>query len=61
MLRGYVVDRDVNAAKNILAKGALRFGAIALPSEAMVAASAPSAGIRKVDGSELAKAGLPPT
>ena len=33
---GYTVDRDVNAAKNILAR-ALRFGAIGLTSEAMVA------------------------
>ena len=33
---GYVVDRDVNAAKNILAR-ALRFGAVGLTSEAMVA------------------------
>jgi len=31
-----VVDRDVNAAKNILARGALRFGANGLVSEAMV-------------------------
>jgi len=34
---GYVVDRDVNAAKNILAAGTLRFGVIGLTSEAMVA------------------------
>jgi len=33
---GYVVDRDVNAAKNILAR-ALRFGVVGLTSEAMVA------------------------
>jgi putative transposase len=33
---GYTVDRDVNAAKNILAR-ALRFGAVGLTSEAMVA------------------------
>jgi transposase len=32
-----VVDRDVNAAKNILAAGTLRFGAVGLTSEAMVA------------------------
>jgi putative transposase len=32
---GYTVDRDVNAAKNILAR-ALRFGAVGLTSEAMV-------------------------
>ncbi len=31
------VDRDVNAARNILAKGALRFGADGPPGEAMVA------------------------
>jgi putative transposase len=33
---GYTVDRDVNAAKNILAR-ALRFGAVGLAGEAMVA------------------------
>jgi putative transposase len=33
---GYIVDRDVNAAKNILA-GALRFGAVGLAHEAVVA------------------------
>jgi putative transposase len=45
-----LVDRDVNAARNILARG-LRFGPVALPGEAMV----PERGkpIRKVDGSEL--------
>jgi putative transposase len=37
---GYAVDRDVNAAKNILAAGTLRFGAVGLAGEAMVAASA---------------------
>jgi len=34
---GYTVDRDVNAAKNILAAGRLRFGLVGLASEAMVA------------------------
>jgi len=34
---GYTVDRDVNAAKNILAAGTLRFGAVGLAHEAMVA------------------------
>ena len=33
---GYVVDRDVNAARNILAR-ALRFGVVGLTGEAMVA------------------------
>jgi len=33
----YAVDRDVNAAKNILAARTLRFGVVALTSEAMVA------------------------
>jgi len=37
---GYTVDRDVNAAKNILAAGTLRFGVVGLAHEAMVAASA---------------------
>jgi len=57
---GYVVDRDVNAAKNILAKGALRFGAVAPAFEAMVQEPA-CAVLLKVDAGELAKAGLPPT
>jgi putative transposase len=34
---GYAVDRDVNAARNILAAGTLRFGVVGLTSEAMVA------------------------
>jgi len=34
---GCTVDRDVNAAKNILAAGTLRFGAVGLAHEAMVA------------------------
>jgi len=37
---GYTVDRDVNAAKNILAAGTLRFGVVGLAGEAVVAASA---------------------
>jgi putative transposase len=54
---GNIVDRDINAAKNILAKGALRFGAIASAGEAMVL----SCSNEQVDADELAKAGLPPT
>jgi putative transposase len=38
---GYTVDRDVNAAKNILAAGTLRFGVVGLAGEAMVAEPAP--------------------
>ena len=34
---GYTLDRDVNAARNILAAGTLRFGVVGLTSEAMVA------------------------
>jgi IS605 OrfB family transposase len=34
---GHAVDRDVNAAKNILAAGTLRFGIVGLAHEAMVA------------------------
>jgi len=45
------VDRDLNAAKNILARG-LRFGPIALPSEAMMEGP-PQGAILRVDGSEL--------
>ena len=37
---GYMVDRDVNAAKNILVAGTLRFGVVDLAGEAVVAASA---------------------
>ncbi len=53
---GLTVDRDVNAARNILAR-ALRFRAVGLPSEAMVqepdaGADAPKV-ILKVDGSQL--------
>jgi len=45
------VDRDVNAARNILARG-VRFAPIALPVEAMVQEPS-SEVILKVDGSEL--------
>ncbi len=47
---GFHVDRDVNAARNILAAGtrALRFGAVAPASEAMVAVQR-----RPVDAGEL--------
>ena len=38
--RGHTIDRDVNAAKNILAVGTLRFGVVGLAGEAVVAASA---------------------
>lgn len=34
---GYMVDRDANAARNILALGTLRFGVVGLACEAMVA------------------------
>jgi len=44
---GYMIDRDVNAARNILARG-LRFGPIASPVEAMVSVFNPP-----VDGDEL--------
>ncbi len=47
---GFTVDRDVNAARNILAEGmrALRFGAVAPAGEAMVAVQR-----RPVDAGEL--------
>ena len=45
------VDRDVNAARNILARG-VRFAPVALPVEAMVQEPS-SKVILKVDGSEL--------
>jgi transposase len=47
---GFTVYRDVNAARNILAAGmrALRFGAVASASEAMVAIQR-----RPVDADEL--------
>ncbi len=53
---GLTIDRDVNAARNILAR-ALRFGAVGLLTEAMVqepdaGAEAPKV-ILKVDGSQL--------
>jgi len=53
---GLTIDRDVNAARNILAR-ALRFGAVGLPSEAVVqepnaGSEAPKA-ILKVDGGQL--------
>ncbi len=49
---GFMVDRDVNAARNILAAGtrALRFGAVAPATEAMVAVQR-----RPVDAGELTK------
>ena len=49
---GTTVDRDVNAARNILAKGALRFGANGPPGEAMVAEREQKKAtlIRTVDG-----------
>lgn len=50
---GFTVDRDVNAALNLSAAGALRFGAVASPSEAMVSVYTPS-----VDGDELTDGGL---
>jgi len=46
-----LVDRDVNAARNVLARG-LRFGPNALPGEAMVLE--PNV-IQKVDGGELSR------
>jgi putative transposase len=47
-----MVDRDVNAARNILARG-VRFAPFALPGEAMV--QEPRKVILKVDGSELSR------
>lgn len=46
---GVTVDRDVNAAKNVLARG-LRFKPIGLPVEAMESVCNPS-----VDGNQLVK------
>jgi len=46
-----LMDRDENAAKNILARG-LRFGPFALPGEAMME-EPPRGAILRVDGSEL--------
>jgi len=51
---GFAVDRDVNAARNILAR-ALRFRAFASASEAMV--QEPQRVILKVDADELTKSG----
>jgi putative transposase len=51
---GFRVDRDVNAARNILAR-ALRFRAVASASEAMVQEPARSVVILKVDADELTK------
>jgi putative transposase len=48
----FTVDRDVNAARNILGRE-LRFGPIAHSREAMVAESERKTVIRKVDGWEL--------
>jgi len=48
---GVTVDRDVNAARNILARG-VRFAPFALPTEAMVQEPSNKV-ILKVDGSEL--------
>ncbi|HXX72665.1 MAG TPA: transposase [Candidatus Acidoferrales bacterium] len=49
---GFTVDRDVNAARNILARG-LRFSPVAHSVEAMVAEPGRRTVIRKVDGWEL--------
>ena len=55
---GFTVDRDVNAARNILARG-LRFGPFAHPVEAMVAEPPKRrVVIRKVDGWELTSEAL---
>jgi len=51
-----LVDRDENAAKNVLARG-LRFGPIALPVEA-VKGNEPMAPILGVDGGELTQRGV---
>ena len=48
---GLMIDRDINAAKNILALG-LRFRPLAQPVEAMVQEPAPAV-ILKVDGCEV--------
>jgi putative transposase len=48
----FTVDRDVNGARNILARG-LRFSPVAHPVEAMVAEPRRRTAIRKVDGWEL--------
>ncbi len=49
---GLAIDRDVNAARNILARG-VRFAPVGLPREAMVQ-EPPQEVILKVDGSQLA-------
>jgi putative transposase len=51
---GFIVDRDVNAARNILARGA-RFTPVASASEAMVREPARSVVILKVDADELTR------
>ena len=48
---GTLVDRDINAAKNILARG-VRFAPVVPPIEAMVQ-EPPSGAILKVDGGEV--------
>jgi transposase len=48
------VDRDVNAARNMLALG-LRFGPGGSANEAMVPEPAPGAVIRKVDADQLTR------
>ena len=48
---GYVVDRDINAARNILARG-LRFSPVASPEKAMVQEPMNQQVILKVDGGE---------
>ena len=53
----FTVDRDVNAAKNILAKGALRFGAFAPALEAMVQEPVSQQVILKVDAGESKRRG----
>jgi len=54
---GYTVDRDVNAARNILEAGRLRFGLVERAGEAMKL----SCSNEQVDARQLAKAGLPLT
>ncbi|MGB9022372.1 MAG: zinc ribbon domain-containing protein [Candidatus Bathyarchaeia archaeon] len=54
---GYMVDRDVNAAKNILEAGRLRFGLVERAGEAMKL----SCSNEQVDARQLPKAGLPLT
>ncbi|MBI2648687.1 MAG: IS200/IS605 family element transposase accessory protein TnpB, partial [Thaumarchaeota archaeon] len=47
------IDRDVNGARNILAKGGLGFSPNGLPSEAMIGERAGVAPILKVDGGKV--------